>query len=240
MSTLFLVLIVFFSASQQTVTGFGFSLILMPIATILFGLKTAAPLVALQGLTLYIVNLYRYHERVVIAETLPLALAAMAGVPLGIWALVSIDATVIKILLGLILMAYAVYTLLKPTGFFLRSKYWGLAYGLVAGGLGGAYNTPGPVVVLYGTLRKWPKEEFRASLQVIFFLTGSLTVISHFLGNRLTEIVITPFLVTSPALLLGVLAGAWVDGAVNRDRFRTIITVMILLLGVSLIAEAFR
>jgi hypothetical protein len=234
------VLTVFFSALQQTVTGFGFSLILMPIATILFGLMTAAPLVALQGLTLYTINLCRYHERVVIGEALPLALGAMAGVPIGIWALVSIDAMIIKILLGLILILYAVYNLVKPSGFLLHSKCWGLVYGLAAGCLGGAYNTPGPLVVLYGALRQWKKEEFRAILQVIFLLTGSFTVASHFLGNRLTEAVVTPYLFTVPALLLGVLVGSWVDGTVNRDRFRALITVMILLLALSLIGEAVR
>ncbi len=240
MTEILLIVIVFSAASQQTVTGFGFSLIVMPLATLLFGLQTAAPLVALQGLTLYIVNLTRYRRQVNLGEALHLGVAAAIGVPIGVWALVSVNESVIKFILGLILIAYAIYSLAQPTGLHLRSKYWVYLYGLVAGSLAGAYNTPGPMLVVYGSLRRWQKEEFRAILQLIFFLTGSLTVASHFLGQRLTTNVSTFYLYTAPVLLVGVLVGSWIDHRVDRERFRILMTVMILLLGASLMIEAFR
>jgi uncharacterized membrane protein YfcA len=238
LTEILLIAIVFFSASQQTVTGFGFSLILMPLFTIFFGLQTAAPLVALQGVTLYVVNLLRYHVN--LREAVRLGFAAAIGVPVGIWALVSVDASIIKSILGLILVIYAIYSLAKPASLHLQATGWFLPFGFIGGCLAGAYNTPGPMFVFYGTLRGWQKEEFRAILQVLFLLTGTLTVVSHWLANHLTPMVSLWYLITAPALLVGVWVGSWIDRKVNRERFRVLITIMILILGLSLILESFR
>lgn len=240
MTELLIIVIVFFSASQQTVTGFGFSLIVMPLITILVGLQTAAPLVALQGVTLYVVNLIRYYRQVNLRESLRLGIAAALGVPIGVWALVSIDASIIKSILGLILVVYAIYSLAKPAGLHLQSTRWALPFGFLGGCLAGAYNTPGPMFVFYGSLRKWQKEEFRAILQVLFLLTGTLTVISHWLANHLTTNISIWYLYTAPALLVGVRVGSWIDRHVNRERFRVLVIIMIFILGLSLVLESFR
>jgi uncharacterized membrane protein YfcA len=41
-----------------------------------------------------------------------------------------------------------------------------------------------------------------------------------------------------PALVAGILVGAQVDRYVDRDRFRTIVTVMILVVGLALLLGA--
>ena len=45
-------------------------------------------------------------------------------------------------------------------------------FGFFAGILGGAYNTNGPPVVIYGSLRKWSPATFRATLQGYFFMAA--------------------------------------------------------------------
>lgn len=82
-----LVALVGFAALGQTVTGFGFALMAMPLVTFVLGVRTAAPLVALMGLTLYTINIIRYHASVIWREVLQLGIAAAIGVPVGIWAL---------------------------------------------------------------------------------------------------------------------------------------------------------
>ena len=53
MTLLLLMAFVFCSAVLQALAGFGFTLILMPVATMTLGIRMAAPLVALIALTLY-------------------------------------------------------------------------------------------------------------------------------------------------------------------------------------------
>jgi hypothetical protein len=51
MTVLWIVAIVVVAAVLQSLTGFGFALIVMPLVTLVIDLQTAAPLVALAGLT---------------------------------------------------------------------------------------------------------------------------------------------------------------------------------------------
>ena len=53
---------VFTAAALQTLAGFGFAMIVMPLAVLVFGLEVAAPLVAVIALTLYVTNLARYRR----------------------------------------------------------------------------------------------------------------------------------------------------------------------------------
>ncbi len=227
--------IVFLAALVQTLSGFGFALMVMPLITIIVGLRTAAPLVALAGLTLYGVNLIRYRQAIPVRKVLRLGAASVLGIPFGFWTLANVDESIIKPLLGVVLTAYAAYRLINPSGTRRCSQRWAYPVGFVAGCLGGAYNTSGPPVIVYGSLRQWPKEEFRAVLQAFFFVNGLFTVASHYVTHHLTTMVWTFYGCAVPALLLGVFVGCRIDSRLKRDRFRAIVTAMILALGISLV-----
>lgn len=241
MVTLILIIIVVLLATMmQSLSGFGFALLMMPLMTFLLGISAAGPLVALAGLTLYTINVIRYRRQMLGGEIWRLAVAAIAGAPVGVWALTHIHEGVIKFLLGLVLIGYAGYELFHPTGLTLRSQRWSYLAGFVGGCLGGAYNTTGPPVVIYGSMRRWPKQEFRAVVQTIFFVTAVMTVASHYVANRLTPAVLSMYVTIAPAMLIGLVVGSIADRWVDRRRFRLIVALTILVLGVTLSVDAFR
>lgn len=234
MTGVFLLVVVFCAALLQTTTGFGFALLVMPLATLLLGVRTAAPLVALAGLTLYIVNLFRYRQAINRSTVLRLAIPAALGVPIGVWALGNLDEKLIQAVLGVVLVAYALYALLRPQAPPLRSGGWIYPVGFASGCLGGAFNTPGPPIIVYGSLQRWPRDEFRSVLQALFLFNSTLVIITHLAAGNITASILQSWLLAVPALLLGVLAGSRLDRRLNNERFRTIVVVMILALGVSL------
>jgi uncharacterized membrane protein YfcA len=234
MTTALIVAIVAFAAFVQSLSGFGFAVIIMPLITLTLGLQTAAPLVAFISLTVYSINVVRFRQGLNLKEVARLGAASLLGVPIGIWALTNLDESVIKQIVGLVLICYAVYALLQPATRFVISGYWVYPTGFVAGCLGGAYNTPGPPAIIYGSLRQWPKDEFRAAMQALFFVNGVLVVASHTLAKHVTAEVLTFYLYAVPALLLGILAASRADSRVDRNLFRKLTTVMILFLGLSL------
>ena len=235
MSIVWMVVIVYVAAVLQSLTGFGFALVVMPLVTLVIDLKTAAPLIALAGLTAYTVNLIRFHRAVDWNELARLGVASALGIAVGIWALVRVDELTISRAMGAILIAYAAYALLHPVTARRPAQWWAYPAGFLAGCLGGAYNTPGPPVVVYGSLRQWPKDEYRAVLQTLFFINGVLVVSSHLLAGHVTWQVWTLYAWAAPALLLGLWTGAHLDRYVDQERFRTLVTAMILVLGVSLL-----
>jgi uncharacterized membrane protein YfcA len=230
-----LVTIVFIAAALQTASGFGFALLVMPLLTLILGVRTAAPLVALAGLTLYAINLYRYRRAINLREVARLALAAAFGVPVGIWLLGNLDQRWVEAFLGGLLVTYAVYGLWSPRLPALESSWWSLPAGFLAGCLGGAYNTPGPPVIVYGNLRRMPRDGFRSMLQALFLFSGSLVVIGHALAGNLTAPILRAYALTVPALLLGILVGSFLDRRLSGSQFRTLVTAMIGVLGLSLL-----
>jgi len=235
MTIALVVAVVFCAAFVQSLSGFGFALIVMPLITLVVGLRTAAPLVALAGLTIYTINLIRYRQAVNLKEVLRLGASSALGIPVGVWALTHVDESLVTGLLGSILIGYAVYGLARPAAARLCSPRWVYPAGFVAGCLGGAYNTTGPPVIVYGSLRRWPKDEFRAVLQAFFLINAALIVGAHYLAHHLTAGVLTLYACAAPALLLGILAGSRLDSKLEADRFRTLVLVLLLLLGLSLI-----
>ena len=257
MTIVLFAVIVLCTTLLQTISGFGFALLAMPLVTLAFslagagalGIRTAAPLVALTGFTLYAVNLLRYRQALQWRSVTRLALAAAAGIPLGIWMVAAFDETVVKLILAVVLILYGLDSLRQPAptaparpaadaGRPLTLSGAGVYLaGFLAGLLGGAYNTPGPPVIIYGAMQGWPRNEFRSILQALFLFSSALVIVSHLAAGHLTAAVWTHYLVALPALLLGVGLGAQADRQLDHDRFRTIVNLMILLTGLMLLAQ---
>ena len=235
MPAILIVAIVFAAALAQSLTGFGFALIVMPLLTIVLGIRTAAPLVALAALTVYTVNLVRYRRAINVQEVWRLGVASAAGVPVGIWLLSTADEDLVMRMLGVILVAYAGYSLLQPSARRGLARGWVYPAGFLAGCLGGAYNTPGPPVIVYGSLRQWPRNEFRAVLQALFLLNAMLVVASHAVAQHLTERVFVYYFYAVPALAVGILIGSVVDSRIDQRQFRKLVTAMVLVLGLALL-----
>jgi uncharacterized membrane protein YfcA len=238
MTIILIVAVVFSAAFLQSLSGFGFAIIIMPLLTLALGLQTAAPLVALAGLTVYAINFFRYCRAINLGEVLRLGIASALGVPVGLWVLSNAEEVLVKQILGVMLIAYAIFALTRPIASWVPSRLWVYPTGFLAGCLGGAYNTPGPPAILYGSLRQWPKDEFRAVLQALFFANATLVVAAHLIARHVTAEVITFYFYAVPALISGILVGSRVDQKVDRERFRRIVTLMIVALGLSLIFTA--
>lgn len=234
-TTAVLLVAVFCAALIQSLSGFGFALMIMPVATWVVGLQVSAPVVALVAVSTYGINVYRFRGSIDTGEALRLVAASAVGIPLGIWALSHVDESIINLALGLVLILYAVQSLIRPSALRPCGPRWAFPAGFLAGCLGGAYNTPGPPVVLYGSLRQWPKDTYRATLQTLFLANGLLVSVSHGLAGNLTAGVLTLVLYTLPVMVLGIWVGSCLDKRVDATRFRVLVSALILLLGLSLL-----
>jgi hypothetical protein len=107
--------------------------------------------------------------------------------------------------------------------------------GFIAGILGGAYNTNGPPVVIYGMLRRWDPEKFRATLQGYFLPTGLAILISHGLAGMWTKQVIHLYLYSLPAIIAAVLIGGKVNQLIPKGKFDKIIYGFLVAIGILLI-----
>ena len=128
------------------------------------------------------------------------------GSRLGIFALIEAPQGPVSLALGAALIVYGLYSLTGPSLPEVRSAGWAVPVGLLSGALGGAFNTNGPPIVVYGSLKRWSPEVFRATLQANFLTAAFFIALGHVLGGLWTERVLVLFAATVPVLA----AGFWI------------------------------
>jgi hypothetical protein len=232
MNQVWVIIIVFLAVFTQSLSGFGSALVAMALLPGLVGIGVATPLVAAMAMTVEGCLLLRYRAALNLRAVWRLVVASLAGIPLGMLILRRFDENTTLTILGAIMAAYALYALfnLKPPG--LNHPAWGFAFGLLAGMLGGAYNTSGPPVVVYGNSQRWLPAEFKSNLQGFFFINSVLVVSGHALSHNFTQAVVQSYLIALPALALGILGGISLDRRINPDAFRKIVLILLLAMGV--------
>ncbi len=228
-------LIIFLAVFVQSSTGFGFALVSMPLLVGLLGIKISAPLVALLALISEVFIFTRYRKSLNLRVVTQLTIAAVIAIPLGVIALRHIEAAIVTTALGILLVGYAVYALFSPRLPQLSSRNWAYGFGFVAGLLGGAYNTPGPLVIIFGNCRGWPPNEFKSNLQGFFLVNSFVVVIVHMFGGNYYSDVWKNALLAIPGLIMGLTAGFLLSESINADLFRKIVLVLLIILGLQLI-----
>ena len=166
--------------------------------------------------------------------------AALLGIPLGVYVLVNVPESAVKLVLAALVISFAVYNLTRPRMTKLESNVPGIGFGFVAGILGGAYNTIGPPMVIFGTLRHWPPQRFRITLQAVFFPT-SLVVAGFHSANKLwTPLVVKSFIVAIPFLVLAAFVGREINRRFEGAKFSRYIFYLLLVIGAVLIGTIVR
>ena len=235
MEPILVALIIFFAIFTQSVAGFGLPLIAMALLIQGLGVEVATPLVALITLTAGVVLLYRYREAVQPRLLVQIIAASIAGIPIGVWMVTVADRETVLILFGVGLVAYAVYALGNFKLPETDKPVWAFVFGFIAGILSGAYNLGGPVVVMYATCRGWVGPKFKGTMQAFFVITSTIVVITYALTGSYTPVVWENYLVSLPAIALGLFAGLSLDRFINPVMFRRIVLVLLIVMGLNLI-----
>lgn len=236
-TTILVVCIIFIATYVRSAFGFGDALIAMPILAVIFGLKTATPLVALTASTTALVILTGNWRRVRLRSAWRLIVSTLAGIPVGLLFLKESNEGMMKVILAVLLVVFALYRLVQPALWTLMTDKSAFLFGFIAGILGGAYNTNGPPVVVYGSLRRWPPQTFRATLQGYFFPTGLLIVVGHGTAGLWTRVVFQYYILVLPAVLLAIWAGGRLHRILPEGRFDRCIHVLLLLVGLYLLLQ---
>jgi len=227
--------VLFLSAFTQSLTGFGLALVSMPLLSLLIGLRQATPLVAVISIFVEIVLLWRYRDHLSGEPVLHLILASLVGVPLGVVFLRHLPERVMLGGLGLVLAGYGAYALAGWRLPALNGRGWAWLMGLVAGALGGAYNTSGPPVILYGHAKGWPPAQFKANLQAFFLVSSSMVFLSHWLAGTIQPLTWRQAAFSMPAMAVGLWLGGQMDRLLSPERFRQIVLIALVVLGVRMV-----
>jgi uncharacterized protein len=241
-TTLEVLLIAFVATLIRSTFGFGEGLIAVPLLALILPIEVAAPVAVLLSITIAAVVVAQDWRKIHLRSMGWLLAPTFVGIPAGIWLLKSAHHDLVKAVLALVIVTFSGYFLLgaKPPRLENDSHAWLLGCGFFAGILGGAYGMNGPPLVIYGAMRRWSPQHFRATLQGYFLPASIVGVIGYWLGGLWTPAVTHYYLLALIAAVPAIFMGRALNHRLHGDAFLKYVHAGVVTVGIVLLAQAVR
>jgi uncharacterized membrane protein YfcA len=245
-------LIVFAATVIRSAFGFGEGLVAVPLLAFFIPLTVAAPLAVLVSITVAGIVVVQDWKKIHLGSAGWLVLASLFGIPIGLLLLTSTHQRLVKATLAIIIIAFSAYSLFGHILFgrtsFGRaslelkrdSRAWLLICGFCAGVLGGAYGMNGPPLVIYGAMRRWSAQHFRATLQGYFLPASIIGMAGYWLAGLWTPVVTRYYVLALPVSLLGVFLGRVINHRLHGHIFFRYLYVGLAGIGAILLVQAIK
>lgn len=236
----YVVSVVFVATLIRSSFGFGEALVAVPLLAMRIPVTIAAPLAVMVSIVVATVVVAQDWRHVELRSASGLILSSLPGIPVGILLLARGNEHVVKSLLGILIAAFSIYSLAARKPRHLPADHRGflMGCGFLAGVLGGAYGMNGPPLAIYGALRGWPPQHFRATLQG-YFLPASLLGLAGYAAAGLWNAAITRyFLLSLPAVAVAILLGRAINRRLSGHGFFRFVYAGLIVIGCVLIVQA--
>ncbi|WP_417563330.1 sulfite exporter TauE/SafE family protein [Microbacterium sp.] len=225
------------SAYAQSVSGFGFAMLGIPLMIPVLGAPSSVVVATVLGLLLTIGSTVAERAHVQWRPVLALSGAAVLGIPIGLAVLVLLDPRWLTLFIGVVVIA-ATVLLARRTEWHLAGTGSIAGAGLVSGTLLSSTGMNGPPVVAIFQSRGIPPREFRASLQAAFAIQDLLAIVGFVIVARLDLTTAALAVSAIPALWAGWWAGDRTFRRLHQSAFRWVVLGMLLLSGILAIVQA--
>ena len=220
-------------------TGFGSSIIAVPMLAHWFPLTFAVPLLtALDCVSTANASL-RQWRRADLREIGRLLPTVLAGIALGTTLLVNLPRGPALLALGVFVAAYGTYLLVGRRQWRAVGPYWAWPIGLFGGVFSVMFGTGGPIYMIYLSARIDDKTVLRATSSILVTISVFIRT-GVFLGTGL--LLKAPVLVAAALLLPLMFAGYFVGNrlhfTLSRSGVLKLIAGLLVINGVSLVAHA--
>lgn len=220
-------------------TGFGSSIIAVPMLAHWFPLTFAVPLVTTLDCVATANASLRQWRQADFREIGRLLPTLLAGIALGTTLLVRLPRGPALLALGVFVTAYGIYLLVGQREWNAMRPYWAWPIGLFGGAFSVMFGTGGPIYMIYLASRIHDKSALRATSSIlitvsVFIRTGVFAVAGLLLDAPL---------LLSAALLLPLMFGGYFVGnrlhfALSRAGVLKLIAGLLAINGASLVVRA--
>jgi uncharacterized protein len=220
------VAVVLVAATVQSTTGFGFSLLAVPLLSLAVPTETAVVVAASLGMltsSAQAVGERAHGDRPTILRMLA---GAAVGAPFGLMVLELATNRQLKFGLAAVIGAFLIINL---RGITLErgSRVVDLAAGSVSGVLNTSLSTNGPPLVMALHARNLAPSVFRGTISAVFAGTGLITIALFVVSGRYSTDVRELLLVAVPTMIVGYSIGARIRPRIDPPRFRQAVMVLL-------------
>jgi uncharacterized protein len=200
----------------------------------------AAPLAVLVSITIAGIVVVQDWKKIHFLSAGWLVLSTLFGIPLGLLLLTSTHQRIVKGALGAVILVFSIYSLIGRALIELKRDHrgWLFVCGFFAGVLGGAYGMNGPPLVIYGAMRRWSAQHFRATLQGYFLPASIIGMSGYWLAGLWTPAVTHYYLLSLPVTLVGIFLGRVINHRLDGGSFLKYVYLGLICIGGLLLIQA--
>jgi uncharacterized membrane protein YfcA len=230
--------VLFLATVIRSAFGFGEALVAVPLLALAIPVEVAALVAVLISVTVSLIVVLQDWRSIHIRSAVWLVLPTLLGIPLGLVALKTVPEPVVKAVLAVVIIVFSGWSLMPRAHFRLENDRFAGLFGLVAGILGGACGMNGPPLAMYGSLRRWPPANFRATLQGYFLPASLAGMAAYWIAGLWTPVVSRFYLLSLPGVILGIFLGRIVNRRMNARQFVLYVHAGLIAIGLLLLVQA--
>ena len=148
--------------------GFGFGLTTSPTLLLFLDPQTVVVVVNAVAIIAFALVLVETREHAQFREQTPLAIAGAIGTPVGIFALSQLDAAILRIAIGILVLALTALVVFKSEWRVPYPQITGPLLGFVSAAMTTGLTIGGPILVLFFLGCGMRRQELRASMAYFF------------------------------------------------------------------------
>ncbi len=222
----------------EGITGFGCTVLALPFCIMLVGIKAAVPVLVILAwiLALYIVIIA--FKDIVWREYLRIIIFVGLGLPVGIFFFNKLPAGILTRILGVFMVLVSIRGLYISFKGQKVDKEGGKQGNLarllllLGGMVHGAFGSGGPFVVIYAAKALASKNNFRATLCLVWLTLNSVIIVQNIVNGAITASMIRLLLWCLPFLAVGMFLGNIAHKKIKDNSFTKIVYMVLLLSGI--------
>ena len=226
------VIALFVGSTVFSTVGFGIGVTSIPILLLVFDPQTVVVMVNAVTIPLLVLVIFQTRHYIHLRRTVPIAIAGLLGMLIGVLFLSSADAGVLRISITAVIIALALLLALNPN-VAERSvpmpHVTGPVIGFVVSIMLNSLGIGGPLIALFALTQSWHRHSIRGTLALYFLVVEGAGVVGFAVAGLFTM---------ERAVLTGIIAlpvglGFWLavllHRHINETLFRRLAIVVIIL-----------
>ncbi|NQW59516.1 sulfite exporter TauE/SafE family protein [bacterium] len=239
MNDLFAVIVIIcVAAILQSISGFGFSLLAMPLLSVVVDIREAVVIATICGLFSNVVHVTKDHQMVERSIARRISFSALLGMPLGVLLLSVFSAMQMRVCISVVTIVLVVLMMFKFSIKKENTKV-DVVLGVISGVLATSVSTNGPPLIFLLQSKRLDSSRFRATLAYVFTVSGCASFAVLMAAGKGSVAAFQFALLSIPSMYLGTLLGRRARSAVTQEAFQRLTYVLLLTTAGSTALAAF-
>lgn len=220
------------------ITAFGAALFTVPLLSQFFPLDFVLPLSVLLDVSAALALGTRFSREADKSELKLMVPTCLIGAVLGVTLLVNLPRAATIAALGVFLIAYGAHALHRGGKASIVGRGWAPVSGLAGGVLGTLFGIGAPPYAIYLSRRKTDLRAYRATLSNMVLFSVSIRALVFLASGLMLADRLIGFVMLAPFALAGLWVGNRLQRRISREATLRLVSVLLLLIGASLIYRA--